>query len=44
MISTTMAPLARNIRWLNWHLVPDPHRPDKPRKVPLDPRTGLAIA
>ena len=41
-LSEALAPLARYPRWINWELRPDPHRPDKPRKVPLSPRTGLA--
>lgn len=37
MLSTTMAPLGQNVRWLNWVLEPGP---DKPRKRTVDPRTG----
>lgn len=40
MLSTTMAPLGRYPRWINWSLEADPHRPEKPRKVPRNPRTG----
>ncbi|NBC37751.1 hypothetical protein GTZ99_14440 [Novosphingobium sp. FSY-8] len=35
-----MAPLARFPRWINWRLVQDAHRPGKPRKIPINPRTG----
>jgi len=40
MLSTTMAPLARYPRWINWRFDADARRPDKPRKVPISPRTG----
>ena len=40
MLSTTMAPLGQNQRWINWTLEPDPKRPEKPRKVPRSPITG----
>jgi primase-polymerase (primpol)-like protein len=39
-LSTTMAPLAQNQRWLNWVLEPNPLNLAKPRKVPISPRTG----
>lgn len=39
-LSPSMAPLGRYPRWINWSLEADPHRPEKPRKVPRNPRTG----
>ena len=39
-LSTTMAPLARYPRWINWRYEADARRPDKPRKVPISPRSG----
>lgn len=35
-----MAPLGQNVRWINWRFEADARRPDKPRKVPISPRTG----
>ena len=39
-----MAPLGRFQRWVNWTLEPDPHRPEKPKKLPRNPRTGAICA
>lgn len=41
-LSPSLAPLASAPRWLHWKLIPDPERPSKPRKVPINPRTGIA--
>jgi len=43
-LSPSLAPLAQCHRWLNWTLQEDPARPSKPRKVPVDPRTGYATS
>ena len=40
MLSTTMAPLGQNARWINWTLEPGAHPKQKPRKVPSNPLNG----
>lgn len=39
-LSPSMGFLAQYSRWINWRLEPDPFRPDKPKKIPVNPRTG----
>lgn len=41
-LPASLAPLAQCHRWLHWKLIHDPERPSKPRKVPINPRTGVA--
>lgn len=44
MLSPSLSYLGQFPRWINWALVPDPLRPDKPKKVPISPLTGQYIA
>lgn len=44
MLSPSLAYLAQFRCWINWALVHDPLRPNKPKKVPVSPITGNVIA
>lgn len=39
-VALTPVELQSYRQWVCWRLEPDPHRPDKPRKVPYNPTTG----
>lgn len=40
MYETVPAELRTRRQWVGWRYEQDPKRPDKPKKVPVDPMTG----
>ena len=39
-LDTIPAQLKNSARWVTWKLIPDDRRPDKPKKVPFNPKNG----